>query len=617
MAAPEEEYCYLTMVAGCRMGTNFLLDPTREHRVGRGTRCEITLKDPVCSRVHARFVRQADGWWLRDENSRNGSFVDDQQVTEVRLQDGARVRMGDTEFLFHQTEEPPTLTAAAIPAPDSQTVIKETRIDPSESNQILLEALQNAEFAHDLLVVYQLSVRLLACHEPDQVIHTSLKLLHDRTKASVVGFLWASEDGQLRPKRMLPDSGEDISLNKSLTDVVCEQGRAVWVSNFASPVGEEGSRRYSDAICVPLVKTRATLGVLHLYLKQGRFRQGDFDFAISVANLMAVSLVRTRKEAALQADHARLVDRSAEFGELLGESAVMQELKEKIARVAGASGSVLIRGESGSGKELVARALHRASPRADRPLLSVNCAAIPQDLIESQLFGHKRGSFTGADTDHEGWFQQADNGTLLLDEIGELPLGGQAKLLRILEGHAFQPVGAVDEISVDVRVLAATNRDLRELVEQQRFREDLYYRLAVFELTVPPLRDRGSDLELLLEYFFGHFRRLHGRSKLRLDDGARDRLLDYSWPGNVRQLRNVIDSAVVLAVGETIRAEDLGIRAVEPPQRMDSLRIVDWEKKLIEDALRRTRGRVPEAARLLGIGRATLYRKIEEYEIPR
>ena len=557
MAVGGDEYCYLTMIAGTRLGTNFLLDPLHANRIGRGIECEIVVKDLNCSRVHAQLIRRDEGWWLEDEDSRNGSHVNGQRVDAVLLADGARLRFGSTEFVFHRTDEPPTLTSASAPG-ENQTVIKETRIGSSDTNRILLEALQNAEFAHDLLVVYQLSVKLLACHEPDQVIRTSIHFLHERTKASVVGFLWASTDGQLRPKHVLPDGDEDISLNKTLTDVVCEQGRAVWVSSHTSTTGQANLRRYSDAICVPLVKAKTTLGVLHLYLKQGRFRQADFDFAISVANLMAVSLIRTRKEAALQADHARLVDRSAEFGELLGESPAMSELKSKIARVAGARGSVLIRGESGSGKELVARALHQASSRADQPLLSVNCAAIPKDLIESQLFGHKRGAFTGADADHEGWFQQADNGTLMLDEIGELPLGGQAKLLRILEGHAFQPVGSVEQVTVDVRVLAATNRDLKELVRKRHFREDLYYRLTVFELMIPPLRDRGPDVERLLDYFFDHFRLLHGRPELRLDAAARKQLLTYSWPGNVRQLRNVIDSAVVLAAGDAIRPRTWG-----------------------------------------------------------
>jgi two-component system, NtrC family, response regulator HydG len=264
----------------------------------------------------------------------------------------------------------------------------------------------------------------------------------------------------------------------------------------------------------------------------------------------------------------------------------------------------------------VARAVHRASPRADRPMVSVNCAAIPRDLMESQLFGHKAGAFTSADRDHFGYFQQADLGTLFLDEVGELTLEGQAKLLRILEGHPFLPVGATEEVSVDVRVIAATNQDLQKYVRDKRFREDLYYRLSVFELHLPPLRDRGDDIGVLVDYFVDHFRRLHGRPKLVLSEQARAKLLAYRWPGNVRQLRNVLDSAVVLADDETIRPNDLALRDAGSSE-LESLRLDEWERRLITEALSRTGDNVPEAAKLLGIGRATLYRKIEQYRIER
>ncbi len=597
------------------MGTNYLLESGQPNLIGRGPDCEVVLMDPVCSRVHAVLERCEDGWHLRDEDSRNGSYVDDEKIKDALLKDGSRLKFGSTEFSFHLSDEPPTRTAMRR-IEHSETVVKEAQVNALDSSEILLSALENAEFAHDLLIIYQLSVKLLGYHDPDSVIRTSLDLLHERTKAAVVGFLWSTDEGVLRPKLVLPQDDQVVTLSRDLTDVVCEQGRAVWISNQTSDTS--GSvQKYSDAICVPLVKDETTLGVLHVYLKKGRFRQADFDFALSVASLMSVALVRTRRDVALAADHARLVINSAAYDELIGNCDAMRELKSQIEKIAQASGCVLVRGESGCGKELVARAVHRAGARSDRPLLSVNCAAIPDSLLESQLFGHRKGAFTSADEDQLGWFQKADTGSLFLDEIGELPLEGQAKLLRILEGHPFQPVGGTEDISVDVRVIAATNRDLKQLVAQKKFREDLYYRLSVFELEIPPLRDRGADIETLINYFFDHFRKLHGRPHLQLEPAAKRRLLDYDWPGNVRQLRNVIDSAIVLAAGDEIRAEDLGIQSVEFSEQPTSLRIADWEKKLIQDALKRTSGKVPEAAKLLGIGRATLYRKIEEYEIQR
>jgi len=205
---------------------------------------------------------------------------------------------------------------------------------------------------------------------------------------------------------------------------------------------------------------------------------------------------------------------------------------------------------------------------------------------------------------------------LFLDEVGEMTLEGQAKLLRILEGHPFLPVGATDEVSVDVRVIAATNQNLQKYVREKRFREDLYYRLSVFELHVPPLRDRGEDIALLVDFFLDHFRRLHGRPHLTLSDTARTKLIAYRWPGNVRQLRNVLDSAVVLADDDAIRPHDLALRDSGSGE-LETLRIDEWERRLITEALNRTSDNVPEAAKLLGIGRATLYRKIEQYHIER
>jgi transcriptional regulator with GAF, ATPase, and Fis domain len=392
----------------------------------------------------------------------------------------------------------------------------------------------------------------------------------------------------------------------------CRQKQAIWVANQRAGEQVDSLEHYADALCVPLVHESTILGALHVYLEHGRFRQSDFDFTISLSSITTVALVRARRERNLSTDYQNLVAKLPDTGEIIGVSPAVLELKSKIKRIGRSGGCVLITGESGTGKELIARALHQASLRADRQMLSVNCAAIPPDLMDSQLFGHKAGAFTGADRDHSGYFQQADQGTLFLDEVGEMILEGQAKLLRILEGHPFLPVGAQKEVSVDVRVITATNRDLKTYFRERKFREDLYYRLSVFELKAPPLRERGEDIALLVEFFLDHFRRHHGRPALRLSDAAREKLLSYGWPGNVRQLRNVIDSAVVLAEDPQIKVSDLGLN--EPVgEESESLKLKYWEKRLIGEALRRTGGNVPEAAGLLGIGRATLYYKVKQY----
>ena len=609
-------YPYVTVTSGNRVGKSYSLDPTDENRIGRGVECDIAITDPGCSRVHAILVQDDDGWWFRDDKSRNGSFVNGQKVDEARLVEGSVIRVGSTEFAFHLATQPLT-AAAATEAHATQTIVKNTPIDPTDTGLIAWADLQDSQHARDLLLLYQLSLKLLRSTEPDRVIRTALELLHERTNASLVGFLWLSDDGELKPKHFVPqDPGEGFSLSESLTRMVCDKRHAVWIADEPPEDSSQSLEDFADAVCVPLCDKDTTLGAVHVYLKHGRFPQLDFEFTVSLANILSSALVRAWQQAILQADHNRLVSKSADFNELLGESKPMAELKSKISRVARASGCVLIRGESGSGKELVSRALHKSSSQADRPMLAVNCAAIPSELMESQLFGHKKGAFTSADSDHIGWFQQADSGTLFLDEVGEMTLEGQAKLLRILEGHPFQPVGSSEEISVDVRVIAATNRDLREFVQEKRFREDLYYRLSVFELYIPPLRERGPDISLLLDFFLEHFKGQHGRPQLQLADAAREKLLSYQWPGNVRQLRNVVDSAVVMADGEHIQVVDLGLRDAGSSD-LESLRIDHWERKLINESLKRSGGNVPEAAKLLGIGRATLYRKIDDYGIER
>jgi len=613
-------YAYLTVLTGNRAGTNFPLDARRQTLIGRGTDCHISLPDPLCSRVHATLTCSTDGWVIRDAESRNGTMVNGQKIDEATIVDGNTIRVGSHEFEFHETEEPPT--AKGDDPQLLQTIVQDQPIAVQESHEDALAGLPSTEQVKELMLLYQLCIKLLGCGDPNRVVEIALDLLRKRTGASVVGFLSVNDDGGLQPKLVIPrDAAGRVTLNQSLTELVSRQGHAVWVANQSSKVGTQDLGHFADAVCAPLVRRdvggeRTTLGAIHVYLEDGRFRQSDFDFIISVANIVAISLVRARALTTLQSDYQRLVEKSPGHDELIGDSPGMRELKSKINRIARAPGCVLVRGESGSGKELVARAIHRASGRADRPMVSVNCAAIPADLIESQLFGHKAGSFTSADRDHMGFFQQADLGTLFLDEVGELTLEGQAKLLRILEGHPFLPVGATEEIGVDVRVIAATNQNLQTYVREKRFREDLFYRLSVFELHLPPLRDRGDDVDRLIGFFLDHFRRLHGRPNLSLADSARAKLLAYRWPGNVRQLRNVLDSAVVLADDESIRPHDLALRD-SGSSDLETLRIDEWERRLITEALNRTGDNVPEAAKLLGIGRATLYRKIEQYHIER
>jgi two-component system response regulator HydG len=616
-------YSYLVMTAGDHCGRYILLEGDDDIQIGRGLDCEIVLNDPLSSRVHAIVYRRDQQWRLRDADSRNGTFVDGNQIDDVVLQHDSSFRLGGSEFQFQQSATLPSDAGLGPQTVLSQTLVRDVAVSSAGGSDNLLPGTWSTERVEDLLNLYQLSIRLWEVDDPDDVVRIALELLHDQTESSITGFLWVHDDGQLKPKIVIPsDAVETVGLSESLTDMVCRQGRAVWINNETGFDEAASLREFADGLCVPLIYQQKTLGAVHLYRSTGHFRDQDFEMVLAISRLLSVALARTRQQTRLQVDHQRLVAKTADGNELIGDSVPMQELKNRMEKIGQATGCVLIRGESGAGKELVARGVHRCSARMDRPMLAVNCAAIAPDLMESQLFGHRKGAFTGAEHDHQGWFRQADSGTLFLDEVGELTLEGQAKLLRILEGHSFQPVGSTEEVTVDVRVIAATNQDLNDYVRSGKFREDLYYRLSVFELYIPPLRDRDEDVELLVDFFLAHFKEQHGRPDLQFSDEARHCLLNYHWPGNVRQLRNVIDSSVVLADSDLIQRADLGLRDAGQPVQDDepdltSLNIETWEQKLIQRALERTSGNVPEASKLLGIGRATLYRKIEHYGIER
>jgi two-component system response regulator FlrC len=326
-------------------------------------------------------------------------------------------------------------------------------------------------------------------------------------------------------------------------------------------------------------------------------------------------------------EHRKLVDaRDAAVAagptELIFEHESMARVEETVRRVARADATVLITGESGTGKELVARRLHALSPRAQRPFVAVNCAALAEGLLDSELFGHDKGAFTGADKARRGRFEVADGGTLFLDEVGEMSAALQAKLLRVLQERSFERVGGTTTLDVDVRLVAATHRDLRAEVKRGAFREDLYYRLHVVPVCLPPLRERGRDVVLLARRFLGELGRRYKREALRLGRPAEAALVEYRWPGNVRELRNVVERAAVLAAADVIEPEDLGLPgpsgrylAIADIGAGMPLNLRELEQWAIRQALDRAGGNRREAAELLGIGLRTLHDKLTRYEM--
>jgi DNA-binding NtrC family response regulator len=357
-------------------------------------------------------------------------------------------------------------------------------------------------------------------------------------------------------------------------------------------------------------------------------RAGAYDFVTKPVDLAALSLAvrRAAERRALRAEVVRLrraVAEARRFEHLVGASAAMQTLYELIEQVGSTDATVLITGQSGTGKEIVARSIHERSRRKNAPFVTVDCASIPEQLLESELFGHVRGAFTDAKSQRQGLLAQANGGTLFLDEIGELPLAMQPKLLRVLQERRVRPIGADAETALDVRVVAATNRDLDAMIAQREFREDLYYRINVVSVVLPPLRVRSGDILLLAEHFIEHFARMFGREVEGISSDAAARLLRYDWPGNVRELRNAIERSVAVTSGPHIRVDDLPEKirdhltapSVDVRDPSLQLSLEEIERRHILRVFEAHEGNRVAAAQVLKIDRKTLYRKLQRYGV--
>jgi Nif-specific regulatory protein len=375
-------------------------------------------------------------------------------------------------------------------------------------------------------------------------------------------------------------------------------------------------------VAVPLRSAGGELlGVFEVINKKaGEFTADDEAALVELASHAVVALENTQDRQRLLASHRQIVDQAAEHVRLVGNSPAIGALRSTVGRVANTDLAVLVLGENGTGKEVVSQLIHYLSPRRDRPFVAVNCAAIAETLLESELFGHEKGAFTDAHEARGGKFELAAGGTLLLDEIGDLSPGGQAKLLRVLEEKVVVRVGGSRPIPVDVRVIAATNQNLADMVRAKKFRQDLFFRLNVVVLELPPLRDRAEDILMLADHFLAEFCRRARRKSLKFSAEARKRLMQHPWPGNIRELRNLMERLAFLVVGETIEPSDLAF-ILTPSQETTSLLVVDqplssatdrFQAEYIRQAIKRTGGNMSDAADLLGLHRSNLYRKMKQ-----
>jgi Nif-specific regulatory protein len=436
-----------------------------------------------------------------------------------------------------------------------------------------------------------------------------------------------------------PGQGERVRyrVGEGITGTVAENGAPAVIPRVSREprflhraAGPDARREETTFICVPIVADGTVEGTLSIEFPYSGER--DWDRMVKVLRIAAGMISQAlRIQRLVDIERQRLVEENTqlrqelqeryEFTNIVGNSGPMRRVYEQVAQVVGTNTTVLIRGESGTGKELIAHALHHHSPRAGKPFVRVNCAALPETLVESELFGYERGAFTGAQARRKGRFELADGGTLFLDEIGELSISTQVKLLRVLQEREFERLGGAETVRVDVRLIAATNKDLEQALAEGTFREDLYYRLNVFTICIPPLRERKSDVLLLAEHFVRKYTELHGRSIKRISTPAIDMMMTYHWPGNVRELENTIERAVLVAEGDVIHGHHLTptLQTAEASGTVISGSLAEavaaFESNLIQDALKTTRGNRARAARLLSTTERIISYKIRRYGI--
>jgi transcriptional regulator with GAF, ATPase, and Fis domain len=587
--------------------------------IGRGEDCSLRILDESASRRHAEIVVGEGGRArLRDLASSNGTFLNGRRVQEAGLADGDLVRIGGTEMVFVELAEGQRETVLDSP-PEGEEALTTLESTLDVGGADLLGAEPSRE---DLRKLYRLVRELPGALDPQSLLEGFLRELvevfaADAGAVRLTGTVIAGRGELVHPPGARPVAA------RVLSERVLGRGEGVLLGRAAEAAGTESvlAARAGSIIAAPLPAGQEPLGFLYL----DRRGESTRPFSVHDLGLLAEAAGAAARALSAARTHADEVERLSRLAgadrEIVGDSPVFLRALEDARRAAGSSSAVLITGPTGSGKELVARLVHRSGARGAGPFVPVNCAAVPGSLIESELFGHERGAFTGAARRRPGYFETADGGTLFLDEIGELPVALQAKLLRALETGEFYRVGGTRAVKVDVRVLAATNRDVERSVREGSFREDLFYRLNVLRVKLPPLCERPGDVRLLAGYFLRVKRDELKKPGLEFTAEALAALEGYAWPGNVRELANVVERAVVLARGPEVALAELPAELTGHRTAVagsgEPLTLAEAERRAVAAALNHTGWKKGEAAKLLGVSWPTLNKKIEKYGLRR
>ena len=590
--------------------------------IGRETSAHVSIADASVSRRHSKIEKKDEGFVITDLESLNGTFVNDVPVRSRLLEHGDRVRIGDSQFLF-LTHEGDSMSKS------SEVKIEETQVVSGSTVQIRFD---HAIYlmGRDLSALMKVSTALTSIRSLDDLLEHLLELLFEVVPAQR-GAILLTDEGSFVTSLVFGlhrthGKNKAVTVSRTIVQQVLRDGVALLANDGVSEWTEASDSLIStgaqSVMCVPLLQFDRKIGVLYLdtTLPRDQFNNDHLKLVAAISGIAAVAIENARQFEWLETENERLLSDVNIEHNMIGEAAAMQHVYYFISKVAPTDATVLISGESGTGKELAARAIHRNSKRAQKAFMAVNCAALNESLLESELFGHERGSFTGALNQKKGRLEIADGGTIFLDEIGELTPALQVKLLRVLQEREFERVGGTVTLKVDLRVIAATNKNLEEAIEAGEFRQDLYYRLNVVSLEMPPLRERREDIMLLANYFADKYGTRCNRKLKGFSPEARTCLMSYDWPGNVRELENAIERAIVLGTTDLIRPEDLPEAVVEArlsstsPLRYHEA-VTKAKKQIILEAAAQVNGNFAEAARLLGVHPNYLQRLVQNLQI--
>jgi len=616
----------LTAISGRLKGSVFAIeDPPVV--IGRETSATLCIADASVSRRHSKIEKEVENFVIEDLDSLNGTFINEVPVKRRELQHGDRIRIGDSQFIF-LTHDGDFKASGEIRF-DEGPVISGSTLQFKFNDALYV-------MARDLSALMKISTTINAIRGVEQLQKTLLDLVFEVVPAARGVILLTDGGGDTQETEFSSVFGLDrvrgpdvtIKVSSKVTKWALTHRESILITNESEASKFESSAsliadRPVSVLCVPLIMLDRTLGVIYLDTGEPNtvFDQDHLQLVSAISAITAVAIENARHIEWLVSENQRLIDDFNIEHNLVGESAPIREVLQFISKVAPTDSTVLISGESGTGKELAARAIHLNSKRADKPFMAVNCAALAESLLESELFGHEKGSFTGALTQKKGRLEIADGGTVFLDEIGELSPALQVKLLRVLQEREFERVGGTRPIKVDIRVVTATNKNLEEAVTQGTFRQDLYYRLNVVGLEMPPLRDRPQDIPLLANYFAAKFGQQCNRRITGITTEAQARLVGYDWPGNVRELENAIERAIVLGVTERILLEDLPESILEAQATVSIAgtkyheAVAQTKKQIILSAMQQAKGSYTEAAKILGVHPNYLHRLIRNLNL--